>query len=227
MRILLIEDEHPLRLAVGDSLRDEGYRVLTAADGEEGLRLALEEKPDLLVLDIMLPKMDGFAVCSELRRLGYKMPVLMLTAKGLVNDKVKGLDAGADDYMIKPFSLAELHARIRAMGRRLSAASDKPERVEFGNVVVDFTMHSCERDGQRVELTAKEFGVLELLVARAGEPVSRDDFLDIVWGYAAFPTTRTVDNHVAKLRLKLEKNPHAPQHILKVPKIGYRFEKGS
>lgn len=228
MRVLLIEDEQPLRLAVGDSLRDEGYRVLTAADGEAGLRIALEEKPDLIVLDIMLPKMDGFAVCRELRRLGRTMPVLMLTAKGLVEDRVTGLDAGADDYMVKPFSLSELHARIRAMGRRLNADADKVTRVSFGEVEVDFAQRTCTCSGKPVELTAKEFGVLELLVSRKGDAVSRDDFLDIVWGYAAFPTARTVDNHVARLRHKLEPDPHRPVHFLTVPKVGYRFgETGS
>ena len=224
MRILLIEDEQPLRVAVSDSLRDEGYRVLTATDGEEGLRMALKEKPDLILLDVMLPKLAGFALCKELRRLGHTTPVLMLTAKGLVSDRVKGLDAGADDYVVKPFSLAELHARIRAIRRRFAAAAKKTARVEFGDVAVDFSKKTCRRNGRKIELTAKEFDVLELLVSRPGEAVSRDDFLDLVWGYAAFPTTRTVDNYIARLRTKLEPDPQAPVYLLTVPKVGYRFE---
>ena len=223
MRILVIEDERPLRVAVSDSLKDEGYRVLTAADGEEGLQLALTERPNLILLDVMLPKMDGFALCRELRRQNQEVPVLMLTAKGLVDDRVKGLDAGADDYIVKPFSLDELHARIRAMTRRMEVAASKPSLVEFGEVKVDFVQRKCWKTGDEVELTAKELGALELLISREGKPVSRDDFLDIVWGYAAFPTTRTVDNHIARLRHKLEQDAHEPKHILTVPKIGYRF----
>ncbi|MCB1095649.1 MAG: response regulator transcription factor [Verrucomicrobiae bacterium] len=224
VRILLVEDEEALRVAVADSLRDEGYRVLTAAEGDTGLQLALEEKPDIVVLDVMLPKRDGYSICQELRRLNLSVPVLMLTARGLVDDRVRGLDAGADDYMVKPFSLAELHARLRAIARRLQSAANKPERIAFGDgVQVEFAQRICSRNGAHVDLTAKEFGVLELLVSRAGEPVSRDEFLDVVWGYTAFPTTRTVDNHIARLRQKLERDPAGPEHIVTVPKAGYRF----
>lgn len=223
-RILLIEDELPLRVSVADALRDEGYRVLTAADGEAGLAMTLREKPDALVLDVMLPKLDGFALCRELRRMEIHTPVLMLTARGQVEDRVQGLDSGADDYLIKPFSLSELHARLRALLRRVELrAMAGPVTAGFGDVRVDLARRSVTRAGKNVPLTAREFGVLELLVRHAGEAVSRDQFLDIVWGYAAFPTTRTVDNHIARLRARLEPDPANPVHILTMPKTGYRL----
>lgn len=223
MRILLIEDEPSLRTAVRDALTDEGWRVMTAADGADGLEKALREKPDVIILDIMLPKLDGFALCRELRRLGHGMPVLMLTARGQVEDRVHGLDCGADDYLVKPFSLAELKARIRAFHRRISRTSGQPDVFRFSDVEVDLVRRQVTRCGRRVELTAKEYGMLALLVLHAGEIVSRDQFLDLVWGHGAFPTTRTVDNHIARLRTKLERDAAAPCHILTVPKAGYRL----
>ncbi|HWB02024.1 MAG TPA: response regulator transcription factor [Verrucomicrobiales bacterium] len=223
MRILLIEDETPLRVAVTDALTDEGYRVIAAVDGRDGFEKAIAEKPDLIVLDIMLPKMDGYELCRELRRLGHRMPVLMLTARGLVEDRVHGLDAGADDYLIKPFSLAELKARIRALRRRSQDEAGQPERAAFGDVQVDLTRRTVTRRGREVALTVKEYGVLALLIQYAGQAVSREQFLDLVWGHAAFPTTRTVDNHVGRLRTKLEPNPAAPRYILTLPKSGYRL----
>ncbi|MEM7386416.1 MAG: response regulator transcription factor, partial [Verrucomicrobiota bacterium] len=153
-----------------------------------------------------------------------KIPILMLTAKGLIDDRVRGLDAGADDYMVKPFSLEELHARLRALARRVEMVQDKIDTLSFGEVEVDFVARRCRRKGKEVDLTAKEFGSLELLVSRNGDPVSRDDFLDLVWGYASFPTTRTVDNHISRLRAKLEVDPSNPLHFITVPKIGYRFQ---
>lgn len=222
-RILVVEDERPLRVGIEDSLRRDGYRVLSAADGQSGLELAIAEKPDLLVLDVMLPKLDGFALCRELRRLGVKTLVLMLTARGLVEDRVTGLDAGADDYLTKPFSLVELHARIRALLRRSQSAAKVPMPVAFGDVQVDVPKRLCTKAGRDVALTAKEFGVLQLLVENAGEVVTREQFLDLVWGYASFPTTRTIDNHIARLRRKLEADPGDPQLILTVSKLGYRL----
>ncbi len=223
MRILLIEDETPLRVAVRDALTDEGYRVMTAVDGQEGFDKALAEKPDLIVLDVMLPRMDGYSLCRELRRLGHRMPVLMLTARGLVEDRVHGLDAGADDYLVKPFSLAELKARIRALRRRSQDEAGQPEHAAFGDVKVDLTRRTVTRRGKEVPLTVKEYGVLALLIQHAGQAVSREQFLDLVWGHAAFPTTRTVDNHVGRLRTKLEPNPAEPRYILTLPKAGYRL----
>ncbi len=224
-RILLVEDEQPLRVGVEDSLRAGGYRVFSASDGRDGLEMAISEKPDLIVLDVMLPKLDGFAMCRELRRLGIKTLVLMLTARGLVEDRVKGLDSGADDYLVKPFSLVELHARIRALLRRTEngGGGSEVERVSFGDISVDLPARICRRNGKEVALTAKEFGVLQLLVENAGKPVSREQFLDLVWGYAAFPTTRTIDNHIARLRRKLESDPKSPRFILTVPKAGYKL----
>ena len=224
MRVLLIEDETPLRVAVRDALTDEGWRVITAADGQEGFDKALTEKPDLIVLDIMLPKLDGYAICRELRRLGHRLPVLMLTARGMVEDRVHGLDAGADDYLVKPFSLAELKARIRALRRRSQHEEKQPAGASFGDVQVDLVRRNVTRRGREVPLTAKEFGVLALLIQHAGQAVSREQFLDLVWGHTAFPTTRTVDNHIARLRHKLEPDPAAPCYILTLPKTGYRLD---
>ena len=223
MRILLIEDEAPLRTAVRDALTDEGWRVLTAGDGQSGLEMFLSEKPDLLVLDVMLPRLDGFSLCRQLRDLGHTTPILMLTARGLVEDRVRGLDAGADDYLIKPFSLAELKARLRALARRRENASPGPAEMRFGDVVVDLARRRITRAGHPVEVTVKEWGVLALLLQHAGGVVTRDQFLDRVWGYAAYPTTRTIDTHVARLRQKLEPDPEHPRFILTEPKVGYRF----
>jgi DNA-binding response OmpR family regulator len=227
MRLLLIEDETPLRIAVRDALQDEGWRVVVAADGQDGFDKAISEKPDLIVLDVMLPKLDGYALCRELRRLGHRVPVLMLTARGLVEDRVRGLDCGADDYLVKPFSLAELKARIRALLRRSQQEAHQPERAAFGDIEVDLVRKRVRRRGRDVTLTAKEFGVLAMLIRHAGSAVSREQFLDLVWGHAAFPTTRTVDNHIARLRNKLEPDPAAPRYILTVPKSGYRLEANS
>ena len=221
MRILLIEDETPLRTAIRDSLTDEGWRVITASDGEDGLEKALAEKPDVLVLDVMLPKLDGFSLCRQLRALGHRTPVLMLTARGLVEDRIHGLDAGADDYLVKPFSLAELKARLRALRRRSEQAAELPAEAHFGDVSVDLAHRRISRAGRPVEMTAKEWGVLVLLIQHAGSVVTRDQFLDLVWGHAAFPTTRTVDTHIARLRAKLEPAPETPRFILTEPKSGY------
>ncbi len=223
MRLLLIEDETPLRIAIRDALADEGWRVLTAADGRDGLDKALAEKPDLIVLDIMLPRLDGFSLCRQLRDLGHSVPVLMLTARGLIDDRVHGLDAGADDYLVKPFSLAELKARIRAPRRRTEQVANLPADVRFGDVLVDLTRRRITRAGKTVDVTAKEWGVLALLIRQAGSVVTRDQFLDLVWGFAAFPTTRTVDTHIARLRAKLEPDPENPRFILTEPKVGYRL----
>lgn len=224
MRLLLIEDEIALRVAVRDALVDEGWRVITAADGREGFDKALAEKPDLIVLDIMLPKLDGYALCCELRRLGHRVPVLMLTARGMVEDRVRGLDAGADDYLVKPFSLAELKARIRALLRRSQPGVEQAMAASFGDVEVDLLRRRVTRKGREVTLTAKEYGVLALLIQHAGQAVSREQFLDLVWGYAAFPTTRTVDNHIARLRTKLEPDPALPRFLVTLPKAGYRLD---
>ena len=223
-RILIIEDETPMRTALADLLAGEGYRALTAADGEAGLQRALEEKPDLILLDIMMPKLDGFQVCAELRRLGIAAPVLMLTAKGQIEDRVVGLDVGADDYLVKPFSTEELLARIRALLRRVQKQARTPARLTLGETEIDLARQTAVRGKKPVYLTAKEFSMLRLLAEAEGEPVTREKFLDVVWGYTAFPTTRTVDNHIASLRAKLEKNPETPRWLKTVHGVGYRLE---
>jgi DNA-binding response OmpR family regulator len=223
-RILIIEDERPMRLALEDCLRSEDYRVITADDGAAGLTKALEEKPDLVLLDVMLPKLDGFALCAELRRLGHSVPVLMLTAKGQVEDRVTGLDAGADDYLVKPFSTDELLARVRALLRRAQRQSRSVRHLQFGDAVIDLAKQTARRRHKQLHLTAKEYAILRLLAEAEGEPVSRERFLDVVWGYAAFPTTRTVDNHIASLRAKLEPNPEQPRWLKTVHGVGYRLE---
>ena len=223
-RILIIEDETPMRTALADLLAAEGYRALTAADGESGLERALAEKPDLILLDVMMPKLDGFQVCAELRRLANTVPVLMLTAKGQIEDRVVGLDAGADDYLVKPFSTEELLARVRALLRRVERNTKSAMKLKLGEVEIDLARQTAMRGKKPVHLTAKEFSMLRLLAGAEGEPVSREKFLDAVWGYTAFPTTRTVDNHIATLRAKLEKNSDEPRWIKTVHGVGYKLE---
>ena len=223
-RILIVEDETPMRIALQDILATEGHRIITAADGEAGFQRAIEEKPDLVLLDIMMPRMDGFQVCSELRRLTNAVPILMLTAKGQVDDRVKGLDCGADDYLIKPFSTEELLARVRALLRRHQRLEKAVSYLELGGVRIDLVKQTATRGRKQIYLTAREFAMLRLLVESAGEPVSRERFLDVVWGYAAFPTTRTVDNHIASLRSKLEPSPEQPRYIKTIHGIGYRLD---
>jgi DNA-binding response OmpR family regulator len=225
-RILIIEDERPMRMALQDCLEAENHRVITAANGETGIEAAIREKPDLILLDIMMPKLDGFAVCAGLRRLGHTVPVLMLTAKGQVEDRVNGLDAGADDYLVKPFSTEELLARVRALLRRVQRQTKTPALLVLGNVSIDLARQTASRDGRSLHLTAKEFAMLRLLTESPGEPVTRERFLDVVWGYGAFPTTRTVDNHIASLRRKLELDPENPRWFKTVHGVGYKLEMG-
>jgi DNA-binding response OmpR family regulator len=224
-RILIIEDELAMRTALADILEAEGYRVLAANDGEAGLARALAERPDLTLLDIMLPRLDGFAVCAELRRRGRDEPILMLTAKGQIEDRVTGLDAGADDYLVKPFSTDELLARVRALLRRTQRHAGAARELTLGEVRVDLPRQRAWRRGKELHLSAKEFAMLRLLADAEGEPVTRERFLDVVWGYGAFPTTRTVDNHIASLRAKLEPNPEQPRWLKTVHGLGYRLER--
>lgn len=213
-----------MRTALQDVLASEGYRVLTAGDGQSGLERALEEKPDLILLDIMLPRLDGYAVCAELRRRANAAPILMLTAKGQIEDRVQGLDAGADDYLVKPFSTEELLARVRALLRRARRQTRVPAKLNLGDVEIDLARQTARRGHKSLHLTAKEFAMLRLLAETPGEPVSRERFLDAVWGYTAFPTTRTVDNHMANLRTKIEPAPEAPRWLLTVHGVGYRLQ---
>jgi len=223
-RILIVEDELPMRTALGDCLQRQGYRVLLACDGPQGLDKAMQEKPDLIILDIMMPGLDGFALCAELRRLEMRVPVLMLTAKSQVEDRVAGLDAGADDYLAKPFSREELLARLRALLRRTQREKPAVEQLALGDVIIDFVKMEATKAGQSLYLSAREFAMLRLLAETPGEPVSRDRFLDVVWGYTAFPTTRTVDKHMGGLRAKIEANPDNPQWLKTVHAVGYKLE---
>ena len=221
--VLIVEDDPAILRGLTDNLRFERHDVVTAADGEAGYRAAVERKPDLVILDLMLPKMGGMEVCRKLRADGVSVPVLMLTARGEESDRVLGLDLGADDYMTKPFSVRELLARVRALLRRTQPSEALPDELRFDDVVVDFRKYEAARRGEAIELTRKEFGVLRLLAARAGDVVTRDDLLGSVWNYESYPTTRTVDNHIAALRAKLEDNPAAPRRLITVHGVGYKL----
>ena len=223
-RILLIEDEPGLVLTLSDRLSKEGFAVESARDGESGLQRATTEAFDLILLDVMLPRKNGFDVCRDLRQLGNQTPVLMLTARGQVVDKVVGLKLGADDYLTKPFEMIELLARIEALLRRApAAASSSTEVYQFGAVRVDFRKAEVTRGGEPVELSAREFGLLRYFIEHRESAITRDALLNEVWGYNAMPSTRTVDVHVAWLRQKLEPNPRHPQYILTVHGLGYKF----
>jgi two-component system alkaline phosphatase synthesis response regulator PhoP len=223
-RILVVEDEPGLRLAICDRLRAEGYDVASAADGDEGLRSASEQHFDLVVLDVMLPGRSGFDVVRDLRRRRVGSAVLMLTARGEVVDRVLGLKLGADDYLVKPFAMAELLARIEARLRVPPAAqAGARDAYRFGDVHVDFRRAEVSRDGRPVELSAKELQLLRYFVEHRGAALTRDELLNDVWGQDAMPSTRTVDVHVAELRRKLEPDPHRPRYLVTLHRIGYKF----
>jgi DNA-binding response OmpR family regulator len=215
-RILVIEDEPAILRGLADNLRFESYEVLTAADGESGYAALKEHKPDLIILDLMLPKMSGYDVCRKARTEGIVTPILMLTARGEEADRVRGLDLGADDYVSKPFSLPELLARVRALLRRTQRTT--LDELRFDDVVVDFRKYEAHRAGVEVDLTRKEFGMLRLLASRAGEVLTRDELLTDVWGQESYPTTRTVDNHILSLRTKL-----GAEHLVTIHGVGYKW----
>lgn len=222
-KVLVVEDDPGILRTVADNLRFERYDVITAMDGETAYALQQAQQADLIVLDLMLPRMSGLDLCRRLRMEDVQVPVLVLTARGEEADRVRGLDIGADDYVIKPFSVPELMARIRALLRRASAAASFPPILAFGQVEVDFRRHTARRNGHQVELTRKEFALLRFLAAREDTVVTRDELLNKVWGLDAYPVTRTVDNHIAGLRAKLEADPARPVHIQTVHGVGYRF----
>lgn len=227
IKVLVVEDDPAILRGLSDNLRFEGYEVITATDGEAGYRLQAERKPDLILLDLMLPRMSGLEFCRKLRGEGIQTPVLMLTARSEEADRVLGLDLGADDYVAKPFSVRELMARVRALLRRSQQGTDAgaalPDDVRFGSAEVDFRSYEARRDGTPIEMTRKEFAMLRYLASRAGQVVSRDDLLNEVWGYDSYPSSRTVDNHVAGLRAKLERDASQPEHIRTVHGVGYKF----
>ena len=223
MRLLVVDDELPMRTALAETLKAEGYRVRTANNGTQALEIATTEAFDLILLDVMMPGLDGYAVCRALRERGRLVPVLMLTAKAMVDDRVEGLDSGADDYLVKPFSLRELLARVRALLRRRERDAATPDSFALGPVKIDLLALTATRGATTQPLSAKEAGMLRLLVARPGEVVTREQFLDVVWGYHAYPSTRTVDNFIAGMRAKLEEDPANPRHLLTVRGLGYKL----
>jgi len=222
-KILVVEDEPNMVAGLRDNFEFEGYEVITASDGIEGLRLALEESPDLVVLDVMMPRMSGLEVCKQLRVKRGSIPIIMLTARGQELDKVVGLELGADDYVTKPFSIRELLARVKAVLRRTAALPKHEEQHSFGDVEVDLRRHRVLRSGKVLDVSSKEFELLKYFICHAGEPLSRDRLLEEVWGYENYPTTRTVDTHLVRLRQKLEPDPEQPQYFLTVHGTGYQF----
>lgn len=221
--VLIVEDDTAILRGLKDSLAKKQYDVITASEGDEGYSLALAKKPDLMILDLMLPNMNGLEICQRLREEGFSAPILMLTAKGEESDRVLGLDLGADDYMTKPFSIRELLARVRALLRRTQSGEKLPDELRFDDVVVDFRRFEASKRGTALDLTKKEFGILRLLAAKAGQVVSRDDLLNDVWGYENYPSTRTVDTHIGWLRSKLETDPAAPKRLITVHGVGYKL----
>jgi DNA-binding response OmpR family regulator len=229
-RILVIEDDPSIRLGLEDTLRAKGYHVVAAARGDDGLRAARERAPDLIVLDVMLPDGDGFEVCRQLKAprsgLGH-VPVIMLTARGAEIDRVRGLELGADDYVTKPFSLMELLARVAAVLRRAGRApGGEPAVLVFGDVRIDFARHEAHKAGVPLELPARAFAILKVFARRPGEVVTREQLLDEAWGYDKYPNTRTVDNHLVKLRRALEDEPERPRWLITVHGAGYRLDVG-
>jgi two-component system alkaline phosphatase synthesis response regulator PhoP len=222
-RILIVEDEPAMVQGLRDNFEYEGYEVISAADGVEGLELALTQDPDLLVLDVMMPKMSGLDVCKQLKAKKPAIPIIMLTARGQEIDKVVGLELGADDYVTKPFSIRELMARVKAVLRRVSPQTQVGEVYRFSDVEVNVRSNEVLRAGRPVDLSSKEFALLAYFVAHPAETLSRDRLLDAVWGYENYPNTRTVDAHIVHLRQKLEPNPEEPRFILTVHGSGYKF----
>ena len=222
-KILVVEDEPAMVAGLRDNFEFEGYEVITAQDGIEGLERALEESPDLVVLDVMMPRMSGLEVCKQLRAKRASLPIIMLTARGQEIDKVVGLELGADDYVTKPFSIRELLARVKSVLRRTAVLPKDKEQHSFADVQVDLRRCRVVRSGKALDISSKEFDLLKYFICHPGETLSRDRLLEDVWGYENYPTTRTVDTHLVRLRQKLEPDPEQPQYFLSVHGTGYRF----
>jgi len=223
-KILIVEDEESIRIALEDDFRLENYEVIVASDGIEGLTKASNTDIDLIILDIMLPGMNGFDICKKLRSQGIRTPVIMLTAKGQEIDRVLGLEIGADDYVTKPFSPRELQARVKAVLRRMESESDETENLfRSGSLEVDFRQYLCCKNGKEVRLTAHEFELLKYLIRTRGRVITRNELLDKVWGKDVFVTPHTVDTHVANLRRKVEDDPSRSRLIISIRGVGYKF----
>ena len=225
--VLIVEDDEAMSVALRDGFEYEGYSVSVAKDGEAGLELATTATPDLILLDVMLPKMTGLDICKQLRGNGSAVPIIMLTARGQEIDKVLGLKLGADDYITKPFGFMELLARAEAVLRRstasLQSAAAPPDVYRFGDVTIDFKRHEATKAGEPIDLSPREFQLLAYFIEHKGEIVTREKLLDAVWDYNAIPFTRTVDMHIAKLRKKVEDNPSDPKYVVTVHRLGYKF----
>ncbi len=222
-RILIAEDEPDMAMGLRDNLQFEGYDVVVATDGEQAVELTKAERPDLIMLDVMMPKMDGLTACSAIRQAGFTVPILMLTAKSQEIDVVRGLEAGADDYITKPFGVREVLARIKAALRRGGALSSVTKMMKIGEAEVDLVKGKVVRGEQHFNLGHFEIEILKMLIENAEQPVERNRLLDVIWGLSAFPANRTVDNHIVSLRRKIENDPKNPQHIVTVHSVGYKF----
>jgi two-component system alkaline phosphatase synthesis response regulator PhoP len=222
-KVLIVEDDEAMAVALRDGFAYEGYDVHLARDGADGLTAATEGSPDLILLDVMLPKMSGLDVCRKIRNDGNKTPVIMLTARGQEIDKVLGLKIGADDYVTKPFSFLELMARVEAVLRRATGYDGRPDTYRFGDISIDFKKMETRKGSKKVELSHREFDLLRFLIDHRGEVLPRERILSAVWGYKNGSFTRTVDMHIAKLRKKIEDRPTAPAHIVTVHRVGYKF----
>lgn len=218
----VIEDDHSVRRSLELNFELEGFRVVSAEDGEAGISLVHEHKPDIIILDVMMPKKDGLQACRELRNAGVSTPLILLTARSSEVDKVLGLELGADDYLAKPFGMRELVARVRALLRRASTSLEV-DRVQFDDISIDFKAYRALKGADALELSAREYRLLRYLVAKSGSVVTRDELLDEVWGYNSYPSTRTVDNHIARLRQKIEPDINEPSRIVTVHGVGYKF----
>lgn len=226
-KILVIEDEKPILKGLIDNLTEEGYEVLGETQGKKGLETALKENIDIILLDLMLPDASGLDICKEIKKKKIALPIIMVTAKSKESDKILGLELGADDYITKPFSINEVMARIRAVLRRVAihtkAKTEKLDSYEFDDVKIDFVKFEAVRGKKKLKLSKREFEILEYMIKRKDEVITRNDLLDIVWGYDSFPTTRTVDNFIARIRKQIEKKASKPQHILSIRGAGYKF----
>jgi two-component system alkaline phosphatase synthesis response regulator PhoP len=222
-RILIVEDETALATTLRDRLRKEGYEISITRDGSSGLEMCLQQQFELIVLDVMLPGTGGLTICQKLRAAGSKTPILMLTARRQTIDKVAGLRTGADDYLTKPFQMAELLARVDALLRRSAQVGTLKDQHRFDNISVDFRRAEVKREGRLIAMSAKEFQLLRYFIEHAGATISREELLREVWGYHVIPSSRTVDVHVAGLRQKIEKDPHEPKLIFTIVGLGYKF----